>query len=85
VIAHLLQPALFHARHINVGIETKGEFTLGMTVDDWWRVKKRELNAMVIGGVDREGFYRLLSERLGGCEEGGTKRNYGRLNASSKM
>ena len=56
VIACLLQPALFHDRHINVGIETKGEFTLGMTVDDWWRVKKRELNAMFMGGLERDGF-----------------------------
>jgi len=32
VIAHLLQPALFHDRHINVGIETKGGHTLGTTV-----------------------------------------------------
>jgi hypothetical protein len=66
VIACLLQPALFHARHINVQIETKGKHTPGMTVADAWRVTKRAPNAMVMGGVDREGFYRLLSERLAG-------------------
>jgi purine nucleosidase len=65
VIAYLLQPALFTGRHINVEIETKGEFTLGMTVADWWRVSGREPNAMFMGGVDRDGFYRLLTERLG--------------------
>lgn len=65
VIAYLINPALFHGRHINVEIETKGELTLGMTVADWWRVTGREPNAMFMGGVDREGFYRLLSERLG--------------------
>jgi purine nucleosidase len=65
VIAYLLQPSLFHGRHINVMIETKGEFTLGMTVADWWRVSGREPNAMFMGGVDRDGFYRLLTERLG--------------------
>ena len=65
VIAYLLQPSLFTGRHINVEIETKGELTLGMTVADWWRVTGREPNAMFMGGVDREGFYRLLSERLG--------------------
>jgi purine nucleosidase len=65
VIAYLLQPALFHGRHINVQIETTGEFTLGMTVADWWRVTKRAPNAMFMGGVDRDGFYRLLTERLG--------------------
>jgi purine nucleosidase len=65
VIAYLLESALFHGRRINVEIETGSEFTLGMTVADWWRVTKREPNAMFMGGVDREGFYRLLTERLG--------------------
>ncbi len=65
VIAYLLEPALFTGRHINVEIETGSELTLGMTVADWWRVTKREPNAMFMGGVDRDGFYRLLTERLG--------------------
>ncbi len=68
VIAHLLPPALFHARHITAQIETKGEHTLGMTVADGWRMTGLAPNAMVMGGVDRDGFYRLLTERLGGCE-----------------
>ena len=66
VIACLLQPALFHGRHINVQIETKGEHTLSMAVADWWRVTGRAPNAMVMGGVDWEGFCRLLKERLRG-------------------
>jgi purine nucleosidase len=65
VIAYLLEPSLFTGRHINVEIETGSDLTLGMTVADWWRVTDREPNAMFIGGVDREGFYRLLTERLG--------------------
>jgi purine nucleosidase len=65
VIAYLLQPALFTGRHINVEIETRSELTLGMTVADWWRVTPRVPNAMFMGGVDRDGFYRLLTERLG--------------------
>lgn len=65
VIAYLLQPSLFTGRHINVMIETGSELTLGMTVADWWRVTGREPNAMFMGGVDRDGFYRLLTERLG--------------------
>jgi purine nucleosidase len=65
VIAYLLQPALFTGRHIHVAIETKGVHTLGMTVADWWRVTGKEPNAMFMGGVDRNGFYRLLTERLG--------------------
>lgn len=65
VIAYLLQPSLFTGRHINVEIETSSPLTLGMTVADWWRVTGREPNAMFMGGVDRDGFYRLLTERLG--------------------
>ncbi|OYW96624.1 MAG: nucleoside hydrolase [Pseudomonadales bacterium 32-61-5] len=65
VIAYLLEPTLFTGRHINVEIETGSDLTLGMTVADWWRVTGREPNAMFMGGVDRDGFYRLLTERLG--------------------
>ncbi len=64
VIAYLINPGLFTGRHINVEIETQSPLTLGMTVADWWRVTDRAANAMFIGGVDRAGFYALLSERL---------------------
>lgn len=64
VIGYLLKPDLFTGRHINVTIETKGEFTTGMTVADWWRVTGREANAMFLGGIDRDGFYEVLTERL---------------------
>jgi purine nucleosidase len=64
VIGYLLRPDLFTGRHINVEIETRGEFTTGMTVADWWRVSGREPNAMFIGDVDRDGFFALLTERL---------------------
>ncbi len=59
---------VFHGRHVNVMIETKGEFTLGATVADWWRVSGREPNAMFHGRGGREGFFGLLTERVGGCE-----------------
>jgi purine nucleosidase len=64
VIAYLLRPALFSGRHINVEIETKGEFTLGMTVADWWGVSGRPPNALFIGHVDEVGFFDLLIERI---------------------
>ncbi|MFZ1728172.1 MAG: nucleoside hydrolase [Albidovulum sp.] len=65
VIAYLLKPDLFSGRHVNVEIETKGDFTQGMTVADWWGVTGRTANAMFMGGVDADGFYRLLTERIG--------------------
>jgi purine nucleosidase len=65
VIAYLLQPDLFTGRHINVEIETTSELTLGMTVADWWGVTDRKANALFLGGVDADGFFKLLTERLG--------------------
>lgn len=65
MIASLLQPALFEGRHITVLTGTKGGHTPGTTLADGWRVTARAPNAMSMGGVDRDGFYRLLSERLG--------------------
>lgn len=64
VIAYLIRPNLFTGRHVNVMIETKGDLTLGMTVADWWRVTRRPANAMFMGGIDRDGFFALLTERL---------------------
>lgn len=65
VIAYLIRPELFEGRHINVEIETQSELTMGMTVADWWGVTDRPRNAMFMGKVDAEGFYQLLTERIG--------------------
>jgi purine nucleosidase len=65
VIAYLLKPDLFTGRHINVEIETEGRLTTGMTVADWWGVTGRPKNAMFMGGIDAEGFFALLTERIG--------------------
>lgn len=65
VIAYLLAPGLFRGRHINVEIEVQSDLTRGMTVADWWGVTDRPANALFIGDVDAEGFFALLTERLG--------------------
>ena len=65
VIAYLINPKLFTGRYVNVEVETKSALTLGMTVADWWRVSNREPNAMFIGDLDADGFFDLLTERLG--------------------
>jgi len=65
VIAYLLQPDLFQGRFINVEIETASQLTLGSTVADWWRVSGRKPNATFIRDIDDEGFFTLLTERLG--------------------
>ncbi|AXC51127.1 nucleoside hydrolase [Paracoccus suum] len=64
-VAWLIKPELFSGKKINVVVETRGEFTAGMTVADWWGVTERQPNAMFIRDVDREGFFALLTERIG--------------------
>jgi purine nucleosidase len=65
VIAYLLKPELYSGRTCNVEIETQSELTLGMTVVDWWGVTGRAKNALVMRDVDHEGFFDLLTERIG--------------------
>lgn len=65
VIAYLLRPELFAGRRVNVSVETKGDFTQGMTVADWWGVTARPANALFMRDVDSDGFTDLLVERLG--------------------
>ncbi|MFV1876323.1 nucleoside hydrolase [Nioella sp.] len=65
VIAYLIRPELFSGRHVNVEIETQSDLTRGMTVADWWRVTDRAPNAMFMGDLDADGFFALLTERIG--------------------
>lgn len=65
VIAYLLQPALFSGRDINVEIETQSPLTRGMTVADWWRVTDRAANTHFIKDVDADGFFDLVTDRIG--------------------
>ncbi len=65
VIAYLLKPELFGGRSCNVAVETASELTMGMTVVDWWGVTDRPKNAMVMRDVDDDGFFALLTDRLG--------------------
>lgn len=63
-IAYLLEPDLFTGRQINVEIEVSSPLCRGMTVADWWRVTDREANALFLGDVDADGFFRLLTDRI---------------------
>jgi purine nucleosidase len=65
VIAWLLEPTLFGWRLCNVEIETESSLTMGATVVDWWGVTDRPKNCRVVGSVDADGFFRLLTQRLG--------------------
>jgi len=65
VIAYLLKPELFSGRNCNVEVETASPLTAGMTVVDWWQVTGRNHNALVMKDVDADGFFTLLTERVG--------------------
>ncbi len=65
VIAYLLRPDLFAGRMINVTVEVDSELTMGMTVADWWGMTDRPHNAHWIRGIDADGFFDLLVDRLG--------------------
>jgi len=64
VIAWLLRPDLFSGRDCFVQIETSSEMTMGQSVIDWWGVTGKPANARVLGGIDADGFYALIAERL---------------------
>jgi purine nucleosidase len=64
VIGYLLRPALYRGRDVNVAIETQSPLTTGMTVVDWWGVTGRKPNVRFTNGVDADGFYDLLAEKL---------------------
>ena len=65
VIAHLLEPTLFQGRDCFVQVETASEATMGMTVVDWWGVTGQAANCRVMNGIDADGFFTLVTERLG--------------------
>ena len=64
-VAWLLKPELFDGKDCNIAVETESELTIGHTSIDFWRVTDRPVNATWIHAVDADGFYDLLSERLG--------------------
>ncbi|AIN19887.1 inosine-uridine preferring nucleoside hydrolase family protein [Yersinia rochesterensis] len=63
-IAWLLAPELFTSIERWVGIETRGEYTQGMTVVDYYQLTDNKPNAEVLMGIDRKGFIDLLVERI---------------------
>ena len=64
VIAYLLRPELFEARPMHVAIETASPLSLGRTVVDRAGSSGAAANANVAVGIDVDGFFALLTERL---------------------
>ena len=64
-VAYLLRPDLFQGKAVNVEIEIGSGLTMGASVVDFWGVSGRPANATWMHAIDAEGFYALLTERLG--------------------
>ena len=63
-VAWMIAPELFTGKHCNVEIETASELTMGMTIIDWWQVSGRPHNAFVVGDLDADAFFALITERM---------------------
>ena len=63
-VAWMIAPDIFSGQPCNVEIETASPLTMGMTVVDWWQVSSRPHNALVIGDLDADRFFGLITERL---------------------
>lgn len=69
---YLLKPELFKTEYLNVTVETKGEYSYGMTVIDTLSVTGREPNTNVAFEVDTEAFWTLFEEILKSFDGGQT-------------
>ncbi len=63
-IAYVMRPDLFEGRHCHVEIEIAGDASMGRTLVDWRGRDERAPNALAIDGIDADGFFELLIERL---------------------
>jgi purine nucleosidase len=64
VTAFLLSPGLFAGRHVRVDIECSSRLTLGASVIDWWSVRGKASNALVLRSIDADGYFSLIFQRL---------------------
>lgn len=64
-VAFLLRPDLFKTKLCNVSVEKESELTIGHTAVDFWHVTDKPKNVNWAYEVDADGFYELLTERLG--------------------
>ena len=65
VIAYLLKPELFTGKQINVAIDSREGITFGQTLADWYDTLKRDKNVFWVENGDAQGFFDLLTARLG--------------------
>ncbi len=59
-IAWLLAPEIFKSKPCYVTVETKGEFTTGTTVVDFYNILKQKPNVELLYDIDREAYVKML-------------------------
>ncbi|WP_219061994.1 nucleoside hydrolase [Pseudomonas sp. UMAB-08] len=65
VIAYLLKPELFTGKQVNVVIDSREGITFGQTLADWYDTLKQGKNVFWVENGDAQGFFDLLTARLG--------------------
>ncbi|GGJ99357.1 hypothetical protein GCM10007063_22070 [Lentibacillus kapialis] len=63
-VAYLIDPSIFDVHYVHVAIETRGEFTYGMTCVDTRGVTNREPNVNVAYQLDHHRFWNLFEKAL---------------------
>ncbi|MGI9509027.1 MAG: nucleoside hydrolase [Geminicoccaceae bacterium] len=63
-IAYVMRPDLFEGRDCHVEIDIMSEASMGRTLVDWRGRTDQPANAKAIDGIDADGFFELLTERL---------------------
>jgi len=63
-VSYLIDPTVLTLKHLHVDIETKGEFTTGQTVVDYYNVTKKEPNAYVALDLDLPKFKKLIIDAI---------------------
>lgn len=66
-VAALIDPAIIETRHVNVVVETKGEYTIGRTVVDHERRTQRPPNCHVAFHANAQAFFNFVVETFGGA------------------
>lgn len=63
-IAYVMWPELFTGRRCHVEIEIASEASMGRTLVDWRKLGETPANVLAIDGIEADGFFSLLTERL---------------------
>ncbi|UNK19684.1 nucleoside hydrolase [Paenibacillus sp. N3/727] len=64
-VAYCIDPTVFNCKKLRVDVETRGDFTYGMTVVDTLGVTHKEPNVNFALGLDHGKFWNMLYQTLG--------------------